>query len=34
MRLLEPASEDEVVAAFLRAEIDSDRHRQTTTQQA
>jgi hypothetical protein len=26
MRLLEPASEDEVVAAFLRAEIDSDRY--------
>jgi hypothetical protein len=26
MRLLEPVGEDEVVAAFLRAEIDSDRY--------
>jgi hypothetical protein len=26
MRLLEPASEDDVVSAFLRAEIDSDRY--------
>ena len=26
MRLLEPASEDEVVSSFLRAEIDSDRY--------
>jgi hypothetical protein len=34
MRLLAPASQDEVVAAFLRAEIDSDRYRQTTTQRA
>lgn len=26
MRLLEPASEDEVISSFLRAEIDSDRY--------